>query len=179
MIQRLKILYKMSLPILLKELKCKNYHTIPKLSKIQLNRSLGLSGSNTNILTKSIKEFTQITGQKPIITKSKKAVSGFKIRENMNLGISVTLRGEKMYNFLDKLIHLTLPQIRDFKGINSKKFDSFGNLNFGINDQLIFPELNYNDIDQTRGFDVNIVTSAKTDYEGKALLTVLGFPFSN
>lgn len=179
MAQRLKILYKTSLPILIKELACENYHKIPKLEKIQLNRSLGLAGSNTNILTKSIKEFIEITGQKPIVTKSKKAVSGFKIRENMNLGISVVLRGDKMYNFLDKLIHLALPQIRDFRGVDSKKFDSFGNLNFGINDQLIFPELNYNDIDQTRGFDINIITSGKTDSESKMLLTILGFPFSN
>jgi large subunit ribosomal protein L5 len=179
MVQRLKILYQSSLPILVKELASKNYHRVPKLKKIQLNRSLGLAGSNMNILTKSIKEFTEITGQFPIVTKSKKAVSGFKIRENMDLGISITLRGNRMYDFLDKLIHLTLPQIRDFRGINSKKFDSFGNLNFGINDQLIFPELNYNDIDQTRGFDINIVTNCKTDFEAKMLLTILGFPFSN
>jgi len=179
MVQRLKILYQASLPILIRELVCKNYHAIPKLKKIQLNRSLGLSGSNPTILAKSVKEFIEITGQKPIVTKSKKAVSGFKIREDMNLGVSVTLRGDKMYDFLDKLMHLTLPQIRDFRGISPKKFDSFGNLNFGINDQLIFPELNYNDIDQTRGFDINIVTSGKTDKEGKALLTILGFPFTN
>jgi large subunit ribosomal protein L5 len=179
MVQRLKVLYQTSLPFLIKELGCKNYHTIPKLKKIQLNRSLGLAGSNINILKKSIKEVLEITGQTPIVTKSKKAVSGFKIREDMDLGITVTLRGDKMYNFLDKLIHLTLPQIRDFRGIDSKKFDSFGNFNFGINDQLIFPELNYNDIDQTRGFNINIVTSAKTDCESKTLLTILGFPFSN
>ena len=179
MVQRLKFLYQTSLPILLKELGCKNYHTIPKLKKIQLNRSLGLAGSNVNLLTKSIKEFIEITGQKPIVTKSKKAISGFKIRENMNIGVSVTLRGAKMYDFLDKLIHLTLPQVRDFRGINSRKFDSFGNFNFGINDQLIFPELYYKDIDQTRGFDINIVTSGRNDFDGKILLTILGFPFSS
>ena len=179
MVQRLKILYQTSLPFLIKELKCKNCHKIPKLKKIQLNRSLGLAGSNATILAKSIKEFQEITGQNPIVTKSKKAVSGFKIRENMDLGISVTLRGDKMYSFLDKLIHLTLPQIRDFRGISSKKFDSFGNFNFGLTDQLVFPELDYNDIDKTRGFDINIVTTAETDYESKVLLTVLGFPFSN
>jgi large subunit ribosomal protein L5 len=179
MVQRLKILYQTSIPFLIKELQCRNYHKIPKLKKIKLNRSLGLAGSNAAILAKSIKEFFDITGQNPVVTKSKKAVSGFKIRENMDLGISVTLRGDKMYNFLDKLIHLTLPQIRDFRGISSKKFDSFGNFNFGLTDQLVFPELDYNDIDKTRGFDITLVTTAKTDYESRVLLTILGFPFSN
>jgi len=179
MVQRLKILYTTSIPVLMKQLSCKNYHEIPKLKKIQINRSLGLAASNSNILKKSIAEFAAITGQKPVITKAKKAVAGFKIREKMDLGITVTLRGEKMYAFLDKLIHLTLPQIRDFRGLSPKGFDSLGNFNLGIVDQLIFPELNYNDIDQVRGFDINIVMTGKTVLEGKALLKILGFPFNN
>ena len=180
MVQRLKTLYiEQAVPILTKELNYTNSHQLPKVEKIQINRCLGLSANNTNIVKKSIQELTVITGQKPIITKSKKAIAGFKIREKMELGVTVTLRGEKMYAFLDKLINLTLPQIRDFRGLSSKSFDKYGNYNLGLVEQLIFPEIEYDDIDQMRGFDINIVTTAKNKIEGKMLLKTLGFPFND
>ncbi len=179
MSQRLKILYKEKvIPSLIKTLNYNNTHQLPKLTKIKVNRGLGLSAQNNNILKKNIAEFTLITGQKPILTKSKKAIAGFKIRQDMELGISVTLRGERMYAFLDKLINITLPQIRDFSGLSSKSFDREGNLTIGLKEQLIFPEINYEDVDQIRGFDITIVTTAKNRLEGQALLKELGFPFS-
>jgi large subunit ribosomal protein L5 len=179
MSQRLKILYKeKAIPALIKKLNYKNTHQLPKLSKIKINRGLGLSAQNNNILKKNIEEFALITGQKPILTKSKKAIASFKIRQDMELGISVTLRGERMYAFLDKLINITLPQIRDFGGLSSKSFDRDGNLNIGLKEQLIFPEINYEDVDQIRGFDITIVTTAKNRLEGLALLKELGFPFT-
>ena len=132
-------------PILLKNSSnlFNNPHTVPKLKKIQINRGLGLTAQNTNILKKSIQEFEKITGQKPVITKSKKAIAGFKIRENMELGLTVTLRGEKMYTFLTKLIFFTFAQIRDFRGLSLRSFDKAGNFTFGLQEQLIFPEIDY------------------------------------
>ena len=138
-----------------------NPHKIPKLKKIQINRSLGLSAQNTNILKKNIEEFTIITGQKPIITKAKKAIAGFKIRENMELGLTVTLRGEKMYAFLTKLIFFTFAQIRDFRGLSVRSFDKSGNYTIGLKEQLIFPEINYEDVEQTQGFNITLVISSQ------------------
>ena len=135
----------------------KNTHTLPKLKKIQINRGLGLAALNSNILKKSIQEFEKITGQKPVVTKSKKAIAGFKIRENMELGLTVTLRGEKMYTFLTKLIFFTFAQIRDFRGLSLRSFDKSGNFTFGLKEQLIFPEIDYDDIEQTQGFTITIV----------------------
>ena len=135
----------------------KNPHTVPKLKKIQINRGLGLMAQNTNILKKNIEEFEKITGQKPIITKSKKAIAGFKIRENMELGLSVTLRGEKMYTFLTKLLFFTFAQIRDFRGLSLRSFDKAGNYTLGLKEQLIFPEIDYDDVEQVQGFTINIV----------------------
>jgi large subunit ribosomal protein L5 len=135
----------------------KNPHTVPKLKKIQINRCLGLAAQNTNILKKSIEEFEKISGQKPIITKSKKAIAGFKIRENMELGLTVTLRGKKMYTFFTKLIFFTFAQIRDFRGLSLRSFDKAGNYTLGLKEQLIFPEIDYDDIDQTQGFTINII----------------------
>jgi large subunit ribosomal protein L5 len=135
----------------------KNPHTLPKLKKIQINRGLGLSALNTKILKKSIQEFEKITGQKPIITKSKKAIAGFKIRQNMELGLTVTLRDEKMYTFLTKLLFFTFAQIRDFRGLSLRSFDKSGNFTFGLKEQLIFPEIDYDDIEQTQGFTITIV----------------------
>jgi len=135
----------------------KNPHTVPKLKKIQINRGLGLAAQNTNILKKNIEEFEKITGQKPVITKSKKAIAGFKIRENMELGLSVTLRGKKMYTFLTKLIFFTFAQIRDFRGLSLRSFDKAGNYTLGLKEQLIFPEIDYDEVDQTQGFTINIV----------------------
>jgi len=134
-----------------------NPHTVPKLNKIIVNRGLGLAAQNTNILKKNIEEFEKITGQKPVITRSKKAIAGFKIRENMELGLSVTLRGEKMYTFLTKLIFFTFSQIRDFRGFSLRSFDKAGNYTFGLKEQLIFPEIDYDDVDQIQGFTINIV----------------------
>ena len=164
----------------------KNCHEIPKLKKIQINRGLGLAAQNKNILKKSIEEFTKITGQKPIITKSKKAIAGFKIRENMELGLSVTLRGEKMYTFLTKLIFFTFSQIRDFHGLSMKSFDKAGNYTFGLKEQLIFPEIDYEDVDQTQGFTITLVVSSYSRktilnnvFNGMILLKFLRFPLND
>ena len=135
----------------------RNPHTVPKLKKIIINRGLGLAAQNTNILKKNIEEFEKITGQKPLITKSKKAIAGFKIRENMELGLSVTLRGEKMYTFLTKLLFFTFAQIRDFRGLSLRSFDKAGNYTLGLKEQLIFPEVEYDEVDQIQGFTINIV----------------------
>ena len=163
-----------------------NPHTIPKLKKISINRGLGLAAQNTNILKKSITEFTRITGQKPLITRAKKAVAGFKIREDMELGLSSTLRGEKMYNFLTKLIFFTFAQIRDFRGLSVRSFDKAGNYTFGLKEQLIFPEINYEDVDQPQGFTITLVMASsakKTTFNnvlnGMVLLKFLRFPLND
>jgi large subunit ribosomal protein L5 len=135
----------------------RNPHTVPKLKKIIVNRGLGLAAQNTNLLKKHIEEFEKITGQKPIITRSKKAIAGFKIREDMELGLSVTLRGEKMYTFLTKLLFFTFAQIRDFRGLSLRSFDKAGNYTFGLKEQLIFPEIEYDEVEQIQGFTINIV----------------------
>lgn len=135
----------------------KNPHTVPKLKKIQINRGLGLAAQNTNLLKKNIEEFEKITGQKPLITRSKKAIAGFKIREGMELGLSVTLRGEKMYAFLTKLLFFTFAQIRDFRGLSLRSFDKAGSYTLGLKEQLIFPEIDYDDVYQAQGFTINIV----------------------
>lgn len=167
----------------------RNLHNIPKLQKIQINRGLGLSTQNTNILKKSIEEFTRITGQKPIITKAKKAIAGFKIRENLELGLSVTLRGKKMYAFLTKLIFFTFAQIRDFRGLSVRSFDKAGNYTFGLKEQLIFPEINYDDVDQLQGFTITLVVNASSSknrsktinkvLNGMILLKFLRFPLND
>lgn len=154
-----------------------NDHQIPKLVKIQINRGLGLSAQNRTILQKSVEEIRIITGQQPIITKSKKSIAGFKTREGMDLGLTVTLRNDFMYAFLEKLIHLVLPRIRDFRGLNPDSFDSNGNYNLGLREQLVFPEIDYNMIDQIRGYNISIVTTAKTADESRILLQEFGFPF--
>ena len=162
-----------------------NPHKIPKLKKIQINRSLGLSAQNTNILKKNIEEFTIITGQKPIITKAKKAIAGFKIRENMELGLTVTLRGEKMYAFLTKLIFFTFAQIRDFRGLSVRSFDKSGNYTIGLKEQLIFPEINYEDVEQTQGFNITLVISSQKKnqlrkvFNGMILFKFLRFPLND
>jgi len=137
-----------------------NPHMIPKLKKIQINRGLGLAAQNTNILKKSINEFAAITGQKPVVTRAKKAIAGFKIRDNMELGLTVTLRGTRMYTFLTKLIFFTFAQIRDFRGLSVRSFDKAGNYTLGLKEQLIFPEIDYEDVDQTQGFSITIVLSS-------------------
>nr|YP_009315190.1 Ribosomal protein L5 [Titanophycus setchellii]SCW23645.1 Ribosomal protein L5 [Titanophycus setchellii] len=156
-----------------------NKQQVPKLVKITINRGLGEASQNSKALEKSIEEITIISGQKPIVCKSKKAIAGFKIREDIPVGITVNLRRQKMYDFLNKLINLSLPRIRDFRGISSKNFDGRGNYNLGLREQLIFPEIEYDQIDKVRGFDISIVTTAKTDEESLALLKGLGMPFYN
>jgi large subunit ribosomal protein L5 len=135
----------------------KNPHTVPKLKKIHINRGLGLAAQNTNVLKKNIEEFEKIAGQKPLISRAKKAIAGFKIREDMELGLSVTLRGEKMYAFLTKLLFFTFAQIRDFRGLSLRSFDKAGNYTLGLKEQLIFPEIDYDDVEQVQGFTITIV----------------------
>jgi large subunit ribosomal protein L5 len=156
-----------------------NIHQIPKVQKIIINRGLGEASQNAKALESSIRELSTITGQKPVVTRAKKAIAGFKIREGMPVGVMVTLRGEKMYAFLDRLINLALPRIRDFRGISPKSFDGRGNYSLGVREQLIFPEIEYDTIDQIRGMDISIVTTANTDEEGRALLKEMGMPFRN
>ena len=152
----------------------RNSHSVPKLKKIQINRGLGLAAQNTNILKKNIEEFEKITGQKPIITKSKKAIAGFKIRENMELGLSVTLRGKKMYTFITKLLFFTFAQIRDFQGLSLRSFDKAGNYTLGLKEQLIFPEIDYDDVDQVQGLTINIVLeNCSPKYRSKSVDKIL------
>ena len=163
-------------PILIKNSpsRFKNPHTVPKLKKIQINRGLGLAAQNTSILKKNIEEFEKISGQKPLITRSKKAIAGFKIREDMELGLSVTLRGEKMYAFLTKLLFFTFAQIRDFRGLSLRSFDKAGNYTFGLREQLIFPEINYDDVDQARGCTITIcLEQSSPKYQSKSMDKIL------
>nr|YP_011002448.1 50S ribosomal protein L5 [Undaria peterseniana]WAL33239.1 50S ribosomal protein L5 [Undaria peterseniana] len=178
--KNLKFLYKdLVFPNLVKQFNYKNNHQVPKLVKIQLNRGLGVDGQNNKTLQKSIDEMRLITGQQPILTKAKKSIAGFKVREEMVLGITVTLRSKKMYAFLEKLIHLVLPRIRDFRGLSLKGFDRNGNYNFGLKEQLVFPEISYENVDQIKGFNISIVTTAQTKIEGIALLKEFGFPLTD
>nr|WDB00110.1 ribosomal protein L5 [Cyanidium sp. THAL103] len=168
-----------SLPILRSKFNYKNIHQIPKLIKINVNRGLSDASQNLKLIESSIKEFSIITGQKPLIIKSKKSIAGFKLRENVPIGIKVTLRKSNMYVFLDKLINLSLPRIKDFRGLSVNSFDGNGNYNLGIREQLVFPEISYDKIETIMGFDISIVTTANTDEEGKALLRSLGMPFKD
>ncbi len=154
-----------------------NIHQVPKVVKIIVNRGLGEASQNAKALESSIREVATITGQKPVVTRAKKAIAGFKIRQGMPVGVMVTLRGDRMYSFLERLINLALPRIRDFRGISPKSFDGRGNYSLGVKEQLIFPEIDYDTIDQIRGFDISIVTTANTDEEGRALLKEMGMPF--
>lgn len=165
-------------PNLVKEFQYKNKHQIPKIEKIHVSAGLGLNAQNRIFLQKATEEIRLITGQQPILTISKKSIAGFKVREGMPLGLTVTLRREKMYAFLEKFTQVVLPRIRDFRGLNSKNFDKHGNYNLGITDQLIFPEIDYDSVDQRRGFNITIVTTAKNSAEGFFLLKELGVPFS-
>ncbi|MEB3228332.1 MAG: 50S ribosomal protein L5 [Synechocystis sp.] len=180
MTQRLKTLYHQTiLPKLQEEFGYANVHQVPKLVKVTVNRGLGEASQNAKALESSLSELATITGQKPVVTRARKAIAGFKIREGMPVGVMVTLRSERMYAFLDRLINLALPRIRDFRGISPNSFDGRGNYSLGIREQLIFPEIDYDTIDQIRGMDVSIITTAKTDEEGRALLKALGMPFKS
>ncbi len=150
---------------------------VPKIDKIVINMGVGDATSNAKNLDKAVEELTAIAGQKPVITKAKKSIAGFRLREGMPIGAKVTLRGQKMYDFLDKLISVSLPRVRDFQGISNKAFDGRGNYTLGVREQLIFPEINYDNVDKVRGMDIVIVTTANTDEESFALLKELGMPF--
>lgn len=166
-------------PSLMEQFKYKNVHEVPKITKIVINRGLGEASKNNKALENSVKEIALITGQQPVITKARKSVAGFKIREGVPVGIAVTLRKNLMYSFLERFTNLALPRIRDFKGISIKSFDGRGNYNIGIKEQLMFPEIEYDRVDQIRGLDIAIATTAKTQQEGIALLKALGMPFND
>ncbi len=150
---------------------------VPKIEKIVLNMGVGEAVSNTRNLENAVNELTLISGQKPVITRAKKSIAAFRLREGMPIGAKVTLRGERMYDFLDKLVSVSLPRVRDFRGVNKNSFDGRGNYTLGVKEQLIFPEISYDDVSRVRGLDIVIVTTANTDEEGKALLSELGMPF--
>lgn len=178
MTQRLKKSYQETIaPKLKEQFGYKNNHEIPKVIKVTLNRGLGEASQNAKALESSLSELSIITGQKPVVTRAKKAIAGFKLRQGMPVGVMVTLRSDRMYAFLDRFINLALPRIRDFRGISPNSFDGRGNYSVGIREQLIFPEIEYDRIEQIRGMDISIITTAKTDEEGRALLKEMGMPF--
>lgn len=178
MTDQLKTIYKDTVvPKLMEQFKYGNIHQVPKVVKVTVNRGLGEASQNAKALESSLSELALITGQRPVVTRAKKAIAGFKIRQGMPVGVMVTLRSDRMYAFLNRLINLTLPRIRDFRGISPKSFDGRGNYTLGLREQLIFPEIDYDTIDQIRGMDITIVTTASTDEEGRALLKELGMPF--
>ncbi len=150
---------------------------VPKIEKIVLNMGVGDAVSNTRNLENAVNELTLISGQKPVVTRAKKSVASFRLREGMPIGAKVTLRGERMYDFLDKLVSVSLPRVRDFRGVSKNSFDGRGNYTLGVREQLIFPEISYDDVSKVRGLDIVIVTTAETDEEGRALLSELGMPF--
>ncbi|MBV8283720.1 MAG: 50S ribosomal protein L5 [Candidatus Eremiobacteraeota bacterium] len=154
----------------------KNANQVPKLEKVVVNMSVGEAIVNPKSLDAAVAELSAITGQKPIVTKAKKSIAAFKLREGMNIGAKVTLRGDRMYVFLDKLFNIVLPRIRDFRGLPAKSFDGRGNYNLGLREQLVFPEINYDKVDKTRGMDITIVTSAKSDEEASEFLVAMGLP---
>ncbi|MEG4632314.1 50S ribosomal protein L5 [Microcoleus sp. AR_TQ3_B6] len=175
---KLKVVYQEKIvPTLMDQFKYTNIHQVPKLVKVTVNRGLGEASQNAKALDSSINEIAIITGQKPVVTRAKKAIAGFKIRKGVPVGVMVTLRADRMYDFLDRLINLALPRIRDFRGISPKSFDGRGNYSLGLREQLIFPEIEYDRIDQIRGMDISIITTANTDEEGRALLKEMGMPF--
>ncbi len=164
-------------PQIAKEFDIKNPMAIPRIEKIIVNMGMGEAISNSKILDVAVEELKVITGQKPVITKAKKSIASFKLRQGMPIGTMVTLRGERMYEFLDRLISVALPRVRDFRGISGKAFDGRGNYTLGIREQLIFPEIDFSKVDKTRGMNISIVTTAKNDEQSRALLKALGMPF--
>lgn len=178
MAQRLKVKYEENIkPALREQFSFSNVHMVPKLEKVVINRGLGDASQNSKALESSMSEISLISGQRPVITRAKKAIAGFKIRAGMPVGIMVTLRSEKMYAFVDRLINVALPRIRDFRGVNPNSFDGHGNYCLGVKEQLIFPEIEYDSVDQIRGMDISIVTTASGDHEARALLKLMGMPF--
>ena len=175
---RLKDFYKETvIPKLTKELGVKNAMQVPKLSKITVNMGVGEAVADRKVMDAAVADLTKITGQKPKLCMSKKSIASFKVRENLAIGTMVTLRGERMWEFFDRLVTIAIPRIRDFRGINPRSFDGRGNFSLGIKEQIIFPEIQYDQIDQLRGMDITITTTAKDDKQGKALLSAFNFPF--
>lgn len=178
MAARLRDHYKKSvMPALVKEFGYKNVMAVPKIEKVAVNIGLGEATQNARMLDAAVTEMAAFTGQKPVITKAKKSIAAFKLREGMSIGCMVTLRGDRMYEFLDRLMNIALPRVRDFRGVNKKSFDGRGNYTLGLKEQLIFPEIDYNKVDKVKGMNICITTSAKTDVEGLALLKHMGMPF--
>ena len=175
---RLKEKYRKEIaPALAKEFGIENVMAIPKIEKVVVNMGMGEAIANSKILDTAVEELRSVTGQKPVVTKAKKSIAAFKLRQGMNIGTMVTLRGDRMYEFLDRLISVALPRVRDFRGISAKAFDGRGNYTLGIREQLIFPEIDFNKVDKTRGMNISIVTTASTDEQARSLLKALGMPF--
>jgi large subunit ribosomal protein L5 len=164
-------------PALTKEFGYKNVMAVPKLAKISVNIGLGEATQNAKLMDGAVAELGQIVGQKPVVTKARKSIAAFKLREGMSIGCMVTLRGDRMYEFFDRLVNVALPRVRDFRGVSTKSFDGRGNYTLGIREQLIFPEIDYAKVEKTKGMNISITTSARTDAEGMALLKQLGMPF--
>jgi large subunit ribosomal protein L5 len=165
------------LPSLMEKFNYNSVMQVPKIEKIVINMGVGEAVTNSKVLDTAVEELTAIAGQKPVITRAKKSIAGFKLREGMPIGSKVTLRGERMYDFLDKLISVSLPRVRDFRGVSKKSFDGRGNYTLGVKEQLIFPEIDYDKVNKVRGMDIVIVTTANTDEEARELLTQVGMPF--
>lgn len=175
---RLKVRYDQEIRAALKEqLGLENIMQVPRLEKIVLNSGVGRATQQASLLEGAQRDLEQITGQKPVVTRAKKSIASFKLREEQPIGVKVTLRGDRAWEFFDRLLSLAIPRIRDFRGLSPKSFDGRGNYTFGVNDQLIFPEIDYDKIDTPRGFDITIVTTAETDEQGRAFLAAFGFPF--
>jgi large subunit ribosomal protein L5 len=169
--------HKSVIPALTKEFGYKNVMAVPKIQKVSVNIGLGEATQNAKLMDGAVNELGQIAGQKPVVTKAKKSIAAFKLREGMAIGAMVTLRGDRMYEFLDRLMNVALPRVRDFRGVSSKSFDGRGNYTLGVRDQLIFPEIDYNKVEKVKGMNISIITSAKSDAEGLALLKQMGMPF--
>jgi large subunit ribosomal protein L5 len=165
-------------PALMQKFEYTSVMQVPKLEKVVINMGVGDAVANSKVLDSALQDMQLIAGQKPVITRAKKSIAGFKLREGMPIGVKVTLRGDRMYYFLDKLFNVALPRVRDFRGVSAKAFDGRGNYTLGLKDQLVFPEIEYDKVDKIRGMDVVIVTTAKTDEESRELLTQLGMPFA-
>ena len=177
---RLKTKYQSDVvPAMMKEFGYKNSMQVPRLEKITLNVGVGEATQNAKAVDSAVAEITAITGQKPVVTKAKKAIANFKLREGVPIGCMVTMRRERMYEFLDRLIHVALPRVRDFKGVSNRAFDGRGNYSLGLREQIIFPEIHADRVEKTRGMTISITTTAKTDQEGLALLRLMGMPFSS
>jgi len=177
-VPRLKVRYHETLRDQLKsELQLSNVMQVPRLEKVVINMGVGAATAQASLLEGAVRDLTTIAGQKPVITRAKRSIAGFKLREGNAIGAKVTLRGDRMWEFMDRLISIAIPRIRDFRGLNSRSFDGNGNYTFGLTEQLVFPEVDYDSIDQPRGMDITIVTTAGSDDHGRALLLAMGFPF--